>query len=349
MSELSQEQKKAAERQQKVYNRMKEGSMYSLNDTVADSFTIRFRYKDVNAVSAAWALGDIAETDFTILYAIAVLGVAFLDDIICFLDYMKAWKTSSDDGPLIQNTSKDFMSGAMKRLFSNGLIYRYLYKTEGFGERTLYGIPNLAFTAMNARLGRNVKHLEFREMRPLSDIIGSSAAARIALLMMNSEHFVSYEDTTIFYSRACGTVQYDMEIKTEIAGQYNYVAIDHLFFRYDKNKMSKESYGEYIRNKVNWANEYVERRTKKGEAFVLFACQDFSDIALFSSVICESQNSNWMRNNEKIFFVSLSGINDCNSLKDNIFCVSEYHAYNTEDGSIEYRASGILTDTVPFL
>lgn len=336
---------------------MNQKDKFTVDETIIADYKMNYRYKDAMQLSAAWAMGNIAESDFTILYAIAVLKVCHRNDILEFLRTIKP--TDPDDGPLIQNIEvENYVDGALRRLYNNGLVYNYRYYADSAtgGDVSLYTIPKIGLSAMNARQGRNIKCLELRELRPVSDVVGDAAAAHIALSMFNDKAFLEFEENTIYRSRDLGTVQYGMEIKTMKDNVKNFIGFDHLYGVFDKVKFSRKSFEEYMERKLQFVFEYLEKRaaSKDGEArgntYFVLAFNDFdNDIKLFDKFMCMPKHSEWRNNAHKVYFTSTSVL-DNTKTANNVYCrMAPYKATQNAKGEIVYTPSGMIIEKLPFL
>lgn len=331
---------------------------YSVSQSVMDSFKPKLKYADAMEMSAAWSLGKIAESDFSILYALAVLKVASINTVMEFLGHIK----KQDDGPLVQNITKETLIQAMRRLYDNGFVYEYTYRNDddhtNIFDVKLYSIHKLSLSALNSRQTRNIKMLDFREMRPAPEVIGSAASAFVGMELLKQPAISSYEDSTVFRSRnrSLGTVMYDMELKSTTNNTRNFIAIEHFYSVYDKIRFSEESFFESIEMKLQWATDYIKMRSmsrngeSRGEAYVVFVLRDFKEeMALFNSVISNPSKSEWRANINHIYFTSSAAVEMAGDIRYAFATIMDYRAGNTEDGNIRYTPGALDVGNPPFI
>lgn len=321
-------------------NMCNELSSFRCNEEMIASTELIYKWKDEDYLTFAWSQGEIAESDFIILYVIAVLGSCTKEMISNFLFWKKTNLLKNRDEMIIpQLENPDYMLATLRRLNKHGLImcYSFCIKEHGKNKCTrLYSLPKIAFSLVNMRLGKRMRHIEGKAFRMHPEILGNAAASFIMLNMIKSEYFNGLIECPICKFKDTGTIQIASEVKFSKDSKQYLCAIDCLYIYHNKAIMSEQDYKEYIKNKINLVESYLRFRTKKYDVKFVLACKDIDDINIFANEFVKNYSRHDLLGN--VYFTSEGCVRALSGdVRKSFMQISKAEASVNSDGEATYK------------
>lgn len=294
-----------------------------------------YTYNNVGVYSDAWLIYFILCGGCMNVTSIGIMNQAFLrkyPDLYIF-DY----------------GAGDFVKKALRRrlaaLFKQGLLMKVSYEFGGVieednedeveeVEKNRSGVNNVVLyypTAygvqlVNAKLQGEWKVLPFSAMEPTYVILGKASSAFVMSNITKEVFCIGKNDTisfenAIFRAKSAGVFNLDCEIKISYEDRRptDYVAFINGFNVYEPKVTTKEEYAKYIRRRIGVIFDYINHRTKKGNARVICSVDGSKGLISFIKLIEESGLEITSEIENNLFFTSEGIIIETGSVAKSLF------------------------------
>ena len=296
----------------------RENRHFVYTDDIEQTYTKVFNYVSADVKMLDFAREEIGMiSDCYILYAVAHLGVAEVDTIMCFL---KALCKKYPDLSIICD-DKNVIRDRLRLLHRKGYLFKHRYNTVNTtkGEEqketvSLYSLSEDANNLVKQRLQKRVSMNSLIQMKPIKELIGWSCAGLVgSMIASNSVGFENYLER-VLRTKQLGTVYMPCELKIVDGEDSYYIAVVSSYLGINKQYQTDMDYAEWCAFKINTIKNYLNCRTTKGVSYVVVAVEDNADLNEITQMI---HNSRFLEEYyERILFTGEGAVRDFLPVKD---------------------------------
>lgn len=198
------------------------------------------------------------------------------------------------------------LPSVLKRLCNAGILC----------QQVITGPQHFYFTTSNGRkfinhaLGnKNVRDLDFYEVRDPNELLGEAAVTYVALSLIR-------EGYTIRQNRII-SINYEVNRFPAVLNNENgQVVIDKLYLRMDSSTTTEEEYAYFIKRKIQKICHYLKEKEKDKAVLV---CNDMMDIQVMFSFLSEPKLAELFEAvSDRVFFTSVSNVKSAEVLTDSL-------------------------------
>lgn len=270
--------------------------------------TRTFKYFEEDYRLRGLALDEVGTiSDCFILYAIAHLGVANLENILLFL---RAYKTLQPSLMIADPYDLEGYRSRIRRLFRVGYLYKtvidedtarlnrsqradYIMETDikvdmeeidMENAMTYYSVSTFAYNLMRQRFQKKLPMDTLVAEKPLSECMGWLCAGYVGTKIATNCHFRGFLDR-VLRTKQVGVAYMPCELKCSVGEDKYVVCVTPSYLYYDSRYMTPSDFKDIKAQKLNFIKNYLACRSSKAQAVVVVACQDNKDLEEMAELI----------------------------------------------------------------
>lgn len=233
-----------------------------------------------------------ALSDCFILYAVSMMGVSTIENIILFL---KALAEKNKDLSLPNIKDYELIKRRVESLIKNGFLFKHHYEVAIENEAgdkmvkkvNLFSIEKSGLQLINQRLGSKVVINDWMDAKPLNELMGWGACGYVQGRVASSGKFIEHKQG-LFRTKAFGTALFPGELRMQQKnGESVSVGFVQGFMRHNKAAQTVEQYEDSCFKMINMIKQYFYMKdvVKKVNSCMVIVVEDNPDLMAVADFI----------------------------------------------------------------